>query len=141
MSQVAYTSHDDLPGEEAKVVDAGLDAANNAAAPLHEVRPMSCFARLASGEVVGGAIGRSWGPCCELQQLWVHPDHRQHGIGSRLVREFEALARSRGCITAYLETLSFQAPGLYRSLGYEARYEHAVYPYGVVKYMMVRSIG
>lgn len=76
MSGVAYTSHDHLPAQETKVVDAGLDAANHAVAPLHEVRPMSCFARLASGEVVGGAIGRSWGPCCELQQLWVHPDHR-----------------------------------------------------------------
>ena len=140
MSQVAYTSHDDLPGEDAKVVDAGLDAANRAAAPLDEVRPMSCFARLASGEVVGGAIGRSWGPCCELQQLWVHPGHRQCGIGTRLVREFEALARSRGCVTAYLETLSFQAPGLYRSLGYETRHEHAVYPYGIVKHLMVRSL-
>jgi len=140
VSQVAYTSHDDLPGEETKIVDAGLDAANHAVAPLHEVSPMSCFARLATGEVVGGAIGRSWGPCCELQQLWVHPAHRRSGIGSRLVREFEALARSRGCVIAYLETLSFQAPGLYRSLGYETRYEHAVYPYGIVRYMMTRSL-
>jgi len=140
MSQVAYTRHDELPGEDAKVVDAGLDAANHAAAPLGEVRPMSCFARLASGEVVGGAVGRSWGPCCELQQLWVHPAHRRGGIGSRLVREFEALARSRGCVTAYLETLSFQAPRLYRSLGYETRYEHAVYPHGIVRHLMIRSL-
>ena len=56
---VSYTVHDELPSEESRVVDEGLGAANDQAAPLHEVQPLSCFARLASGQVVGGAIGRS----------------------------------------------------------------------------------
>ena len=132
------TVHDGLPADEAARVDAGLDEANHAAAPLHEVRPLSCFVRAASGEVVGGAVGRWWGPCCELQQLWVAPAQRHQGIGRSLVRAFEARARQHGCTTFYLETFSFQAPALYRSLGYRVAYAHDVYPHGIVKLVMVR---
>ena len=89
--------------------------------------------------VLGGAIGRSWGPCCELQQLWVHPAQRRQGIGGGLVRAFEDLGRCRGCSIFYLETFDFQAPALYRSLGYEVVHAHAVYPHGIVRYLMVRS--
>ncbi len=135
---IAISRHDDLPADETRIVDSGLGDANVAAAPLHEVRPLACFARLASGEVIGGAVGRTWGACCELQQLWVSPAHRRRGFGARLIREFEAHARARGCDAFYLETFSFQAPGLYRALGYATAYEHAVYPHGIVKYVMVK---
>ena len=135
---IAISRHDDLPAEATHVVDTGLGEANDAAAPLHEVRPLACFARLPSGEVIGGAVGRTWGACCELQQLWVTPAHRRRGLGARLIREFEAHARTRGCDAFYLETFSFQAPSLYRSQGYVTAYEHAVYPHGIVKYVMVK---
>ena len=135
---IAISRHDDCPEDAARIVDTGLGEANDAAAPLHEVRPISCFARLSSGEVIGGAVGRTWGACCELQQLWVSPSYRRRGLGARLVREFEAHAQARGCERFSLETFSFQSPSLYRSLGYVAAYEHAVYPHGIVKYVMVK---
>jgi GNAT superfamily N-acetyltransferase len=135
---LSYTSHDTLP-PEAAIVDDGLGSYNEASAPLHEVRPLATFARLPSGEVVGGAVGRTWGTCCELRQLWVDPAHRRRGVGARLVREFECRARARGCRTFYLETFSFQAPSLYRSLGYEVRLELTGFGAGIVKYTMVRE--
>ena len=134
---VRYSAHDELP-PEARIVDEGLGAANAQAAPLHEVRALSCFAR-AAGLVIGGALGRTWGRCCELQQLWVEPRYRRRGIATQLIREFETRAKARGCRIFYLETFNFQAPQIYRALGYEVRYEHAVYPYGIVKYIMVRE--
>ena len=73
--------HDSYPAEECALVDNGLGEFNKQAAPLHEVQPISCFARSPSGQVLGGAIGRWWGACCELQQLWVEPAHRRMGIG------------------------------------------------------------
>ncbi|HEY8243041.1 MAG TPA: GNAT family N-acetyltransferase [Casimicrobiaceae bacterium] len=131
--------HDgDLP-PEAETVDAGLGAFNDAAAPLHEVRRLACIAR-EGGEVVGGAVGRRWGRCGEIQQLWVAESHRGRGIGSQLVRAFEQRAAELGVRHFYLETLSFQAPGFYETLGYRRAYALDVYPHGYVKYLMRRDL-
>lgn len=119
-NQVELTVHDEPSRDAAAIVDEGLDESNERAAPMHEVRPLQCFVRAPNGEVIGGAVGRTWGRCAELQQLWVKPERRGEGLGSRLVKAFEQRASERGCRLCYLETFSFQAPDLYRSLGYEA---------------------
>jgi ribosomal protein S18 acetylase RimI-like enzyme len=139
MSLFSFSVHDDLPREAAKIVDEGLGESNNAAAPIHDVQPLSCFVRLAGGEVVGGAVGRTWGACCELQQLWVDPRYRRQGLGSRLVRQFEQRGAARGCHTFYLDTFSFQALGFYRSLGYRPKLEIRGFPERIRKFIMVRS--
>jgi len=141
MVTISISSHDSYPAEETALVDRGLGEANDAAAPLHEVQPISCFARTASGRVIGGAVGRRWGSCCELQQLWVEPTHRRTGVGTQLIAAFEAHARKHGCSSFYLETFSFQAPELYRSVGYAVAFENNVYPHGVIKYVMVKHVG
>lgn len=130
--------HDDVPSAEAAVVDAGLDASNFASAPLHEVRGLACLTRNAAGDVIGGAVGRTWGVCCELQQLWVSPEHRRQGLGFALVKAFERAAEARGCQTFYLTTFSFQAPKLYQSLGYSAAAAIEGFAPGVAQYLMVR---
>src|SRR5688572_30270982 len=89
---LAWAVHDDVPPDAGRIVDHGLGQANDAAAPLHEVERLSCFASLPSGSIVGGAVGRTWGECCELQQLWVEPAYRRRGIGSKLVKLFEERA-------------------------------------------------
>ena len=134
------TVHDQPDGEAAAVVDAGLGDANDAAAPLHEVQPLACFLRTAQGAVIGGAVGRRWGACAELQQLWVRPDLRRRGLGAQLVRAFEARAASHGCTTVYLETFSFQAPRLYASLGYEMRHTIEGFGHGIAKHLMVHPL-
>ena len=135
---LTLTVHDDLPRDDALVVDQGLDDSNEAAAPLHEVQPLSCFVRLPGGGVVGGAVGRTWGACCELQQLWVHPDHRHRGTGSRLVRAFEERAVARGCTFFYLYTFSFQARPFYERLGSDMKFEIQGFSKDIAKYTMVR---
>ena len=138
MKKFNVSAHDSYPPQETALVDDGLGEANNAAAPLHEVQPLSCFARTEAGRVVGGAVGRWWGQCCELQQLWVEASYRRRGIGTQLIQAFEARAREHGCSIFYLETFSFQTPHLYELLGYTVAYEHKVYPHGIVKYVMVK---
>ena len=140
MPQKPFLSvHDEIPAQEALVVDQGLDDSNAAAAPIHDVRALACFARLEGGTVVGGAIGRTWGECCELQRLWVDPMHRHLGLGTRLVRQFEETAAARGCSVFYLDTFSFQARPFYERLGYEAKLEIRGFAPGVEKYIMVRG--
>jgi GNAT superfamily N-acetyltransferase len=137
----SLSTHDDIPHDEGQVVDAGIGVSNDAAAPLREVRPLSCFARLPSGLVIGGAVGRTWGSCCELQQLWVAPEQRRQGLATRLLRTFEDHARRRACSTFYLETFSFQAPDFYRKLGYDVKLELRGFGPGICKYTMVHEFG
>ena len=130
----------DTPSEDKLLgVDTGLEQHNYAAAPLTEVRQLAAFATDHTGTVVGGAVGRTWGQCCELQQLWVAPELRSGGVGSRLLQEFEAHARTRGCSIFYLTTLSYQAPEFYRKHGYAVLAQIAGYPNGIVKFLMHRA--
>jgi GNAT superfamily N-acetyltransferase len=138
-TNLTFSVHDDIPHDTGRLVDEGLGASNEEAAPLEEVERLACFARLPGGDLLGGAIGRTWGECCELQQLWVDRSHRRKGIGTRLVREFERNAAARGCRRFYLETFSFQAPALYLKLGYEVKLQIEGFPDGIVKYVMVRE--
>ncbi len=137
---LAFEVHDDPPPPAVHAVDAGLDRHNLAAAPLGDVRPCAAFARRPDGVVVGGAVGRTWGDCCELLQLWVDPAHRGGGVASRLLHDFEQRAAARGCTVYYLTTLSFQAPDFYRRHGYAVRAEISGYPQGIVKYLMHKRV-
>lgn len=137
---LSLTLHDTWPREAAAVVDAGLDAHNGTARPLQDVQPLACIAQAADGSVHGGALGRTWGQCCELQQLWVDETLRHQGLGTRLMLAFEQAAAARGCTTFYLDTFSFQAPHFYRALGYEVVLTMAGYTGGTEKYTMVKRL-
>lgn len=133
-------STSDAPADATlRAIDAGLDEHNFAAAPLGDVSPLAAFATAPSGAVVGGAVGRTWGRCCELLQLWVAPEHRSAGVGARLLAEFEGRARARGCNVFYLTTLSYQAPAFYRKHGYAELARIDGYPEGIVKFLMRKT--
>jgi GNAT superfamily N-acetyltransferase len=137
---MTYSAHEGWPEALAPAVDRGLDAFNAAAAPLHEVVPISCFALARDGAVAGGALGRLWGPACELQQLWVDTPWRGGGIGRRIVDTFEQLAAARGARTVYVETFSFQAPAFYARCGYHVVHERRDYPHGIAKLHLVKQL-
>ena len=137
---LAYSATDTPSEEDLLAVDAGLEHHNCSVAPsLAEVRQLAAFASAASGQVVGGAVGRTWGKCCELLQLWVAPELRSQGVGSHLLQGFEARARARGCSIFYLTTLSCQAPEFYRRHGYIALAQITGYPNNIVKYLMHKA--
>ena len=140
LPDLSISAHDDLPAEASAVVDAGLGEFNDRAAPLHEVQRLSCFARNAQGHVVGGAIGRRWGQCCELQQLWVAADVRAKGLGTQLLGEFERRARATGCASVSLETYDFQAPSFYLRMGYAVEFVRRDFPHDIAKFHMGKSL-
>jgi GNAT superfamily N-acetyltransferase len=121
-------------------VDAGLDEYNVAGAPITDVRSLHVIAEDKDGIVVGGAIGRTWGQCCELQQLWVCAELRSNGIGSHLMDAFEQEAENRGCALVYLDTFSFQAPVFYQARGYREVLRTVGFTGGVAKITMHKSI-
>ena len=138
---LVFSVQDQVAPADAAAVDAGLDAANLAAGPLADVRRLAAMAHAPDGRPVGGAVGRTWGECCELQQLWVSAEYRRQGVGRRLLRDFEQRARARGCRLVYLDTFSFQAPRFYRAHGYTVAFEVRGYTQGVVKHTMTKVLG
>jgi len=69
--------------------------------------------------IVAGISGWTWGDCCEMQNLWVKPSHRGHGLATRLIEAAETEAAERGCTQTVHFTYAFQARDLYERTGYE----------------------
>jgi GNAT superfamily N-acetyltransferase len=140
MDDILWEQTDSPAVEDLAAVDDGLESANRTAADLNSIRPLASFARSPSGELIGGATARTWGKCCEIRQVWVAPSHRRRGIARRLLEIVEAEARHRECTLLYLETFTFQAPQLYRSLGFDVACQFTGFPGGEVKYIMRKEL-
>jgi ribosomal protein S18 acetylase RimI-like enzyme len=65
---------------------------------------------------------------------------RGAGIGRELMRRAEAEAVERGCLGAWLDTFSFQAPGFYERLGYSIFGRIDDYPPGHSRFFMRKSL-
>ncbi len=91
---------------------------SSAAMGLGDEAELAIFVREA-GMVVAGISGWTWGDCCELQSLWVHPSLRGSGLATRLIAAAEAEAAARGCSQTVHFTYEFQARALYEQSGYE----------------------
>ncbi|MFT3816419.1 MAG: GNAT family N-acetyltransferase [Rubrivivax sp.] len=122
-----------------EAVDQGLSRYNEQT-ELVSTRPLCVFAKNLHGEVIGGAIGRTLGTCCELQQLWVAEDTRGSGLGTRILSAFEQLAAGRGCKLVYLDTFTFQAPAFYEKLGYRIALTTSGFAAGVSKFTMHKHL-
>ena len=119
MSELAW-EHTDTPTPEAiETVESGLRTYNQEAGGIDEARRVAIVVR-DGDDVVAGLFGRTWGTVCEIQVVWVDDGHRGGGVGTRLMREAEEVARERGCDRVVLNTFSFQAPRFYERLGYES---------------------
>ena len=122
------------------VIDAGIEQHNTSESEIRKVRQLAIFARDKADNVKGGAVGRTWGQCCELQQLWVTEEERGHGIGSELIDRFEQEALKRGCSLVYLETFTFQAPLFYQQRGYRVALETKGFSNGIIKYTLQKTL-
>ncbi|WP_183101169.1 bifunctional helix-turn-helix transcriptional regulator/GNAT family N-acetyltransferase, partial [Nocardioides pelophilus] len=58
----------------------------------------------------------------EIKRMWVHPDWRGAGLGSRMLRHLEGLAVERGCTRIVLDTNAVlaEAIAMYERFGYRS---------------------
>jgi len=83
-----------------------------------------------SGAPVGGLLGRTNGGWLGIELLFVPEAFRGKGLATRLIAMAEEEARSRGCHSAWIDTLNPKAAELYKRLGYEIFGELKDYPVG-----------
>ncbi len=63
--------------------------------------------------LIGFICFRNMGLESELLKICVHPDHRQRGIGKRLMRFYTGFSLARGIKTFYLEVYSSNQPAVH----------------------------
>ncbi|HEY8507665.1 MAG TPA: GNAT family N-acetyltransferase [Steroidobacteraceae bacterium] len=87
-----------------------LEPSDYALLDVYHRRRSAYFVATNAGEVVGGAgiapLPESDGMTCELQRMYLLPQHRGKGIGQRLLDACIDAARSFGYARCYAETIS-----------------------------------
>lgn len=97
--------------------------------------------RDASGTILAGVSGFTWGGCCFVAHLWVAEEHRGKGLGRALLKVFEDNAIDKGCRIALLSSHSFQSPGFYERMGYVAQASIRDYPVGHSDILFAKRLG
>ncbi|HEX4326483.1 MAG TPA: GNAT family N-acetyltransferase [Burkholderiales bacterium] len=82
------------------------------------------------GAIIAGISGYTWGGVCFVSYLWVAQAYRGQGWGGALMLAAEQNAREKGCALALLSSHSFQSPGFYAHMGYEAQVSVRDHPVG-----------
>ena len=86
--------------------------------------------------VVGGLYGMDGFGWAFVKCLAVPDEYRGQGLGSRLLAEAEAIARTRGYIGVWLDTFEFQARPFYEKLGYTVFGELEGAPNAIPRYFL-----
>ena len=100
-----------------------FDPAKGPSAEPHELRPPAgaFLAAYLDEEPIGcGAVKHHPGAPSEIKRMWVAESARGLGIGRRLLRDLEQLARTQGAPATRIETNKalVEAIAMYRSSGY-----------------------
>ncbi|MBN5370566.1 GNAT family N-acetyltransferase [Serratia marcescens] len=93
-----------------------------------------------SGDVLGGITGRSSLGLLFLDLFYLPETLRGAGLGSELLRRFEQEGRRRGCLSAVLYTISFQAPDFYQRHGWQRMGEVPCLPPGTSRIFMSKTL-
>ncbi|GAA1274381.1 hypothetical protein GCM10009665_72350 [Kitasatospora nipponensis] len=128
------------PSEVSLISDA-LDRFNVDATAIDDRRPLAVLVRDSStGGVIGGLTGRTSLGLFFLDLFFLPRELRGGGLGAEILRRAEGEARARGCRTAVLYTITFQAPGFYAQHGWRRLGEVPCDPPGTGRVFMTKDL-
>jgi GNAT superfamily N-acetyltransferase len=132
---------DESDPEFEKAIGIGLDAFNDQITGSSDRSPLTVIVRDPdTKEALGGIIGRSSLGLAFLDLFHLPESLRGLGLGTKVLSAFEDEARSRGCRSAVLYTISFQAPGFYERNGWLRFGEIACDPEGTSRVFMSKKL-
>ncbi|MBV2156482.1 N-acetyltransferase [Kitasatospora sp. SUK 42] len=128
------------PADFATISD-GLDRFNVERIGVDDRRPLAVLVRdPETHRTVGGLTGRTSLGLFFVDLFFLPPELRGGGLGREVLRQAESEARARGCRTAVLYTISFQAPGFYRKEGWQLLGEVPCDPPGTSRVFMTKEL-
>jgi GNAT superfamily N-acetyltransferase len=139
-SPIIFVSDAPDAGDVALISDA-LDQFNVEETGIEDLRPLAVLVKdPETKRVVGGLTGRTSLGLLFVDLVYLPPALRGSGIGSEILRLAEEEGRRRGCRTAVLYTISFQAPGFYQRNGWRVFGEVPCDPPGTSRVYMTKYL-
>lgn len=118
-----------------------LDLFNIVATDISDRIPLAVLAvDSKTGTVLGGITGRTSLGLLFIDLFFLPETLRGSGLGSRLLEAAEEEARRRGCKSAVLYTISFQAPGFYTRNGWKIFGEVPCDPPGTTRVFLSKDL-
>jgi GNAT superfamily N-acetyltransferase len=132
---------DEITEEMSEVIGAGLNAYNDEIAKYNDRKSLAIVVRdKQSGQVIGGMLGRSSLGLLFIELVYLPEELRNSGLGSTILKQFEQEGRKRGCSSAVLYTISFQAPGFYEKHGWERFGQIPCNPPGTSRIFLTKTL-
>jgi len=124
------------------VISRGIQSHAHAAIGLPEQMwsAANVFIQSDDGEILGGALGNTWGLWLYVSDVWVDTAIRRKGYAAKLMTAIEHQALERRCSYSYLDTFSFQARPLYEKQGYKVFGTLEDHPKGHTHYFMKKGL-
>lgn len=100
------------------------------------------FAAYLNGKIVGYMYGNTNGSVAYLDDILVDREHRSKGIGTKLLRKFEDIARANRCHACLLATTDKHAQAIifYKKNGYKIEARLKKMYWGCTEYYMVKRL-
>ncbi|MDO8047545.1 GNAT family N-acetyltransferase [Janthinobacterium sp. SUN211] len=130
-----------IDAEVEQTILEGLNAYNDAITGYSDRQVLSVVVRdRDSQRVLGGAMGRTSLGLLFLDLFYLPATLRGLGLGSQILAQFEEEGRRRGCASALLYTITFQAPEFYERRGWRRFGEIACSPEGTSRVFMSKPL-
>jgi GNAT superfamily N-acetyltransferase len=123
-----------------RIIGDGLNAFNDATVGYADRVPLHILVSDPdSGKVIGGISGKTSLGLMFIDLVYLPQELRGNDIGSRMMMLAEDEARRRGCRAGFLLTISFQAPGFYKRLGWRVFGEVPCDPPGTTRVFLTKD--
>ncbi len=104
------------------------------------IQSLHLIVKGADGQYLGGLACEMYWGWLDIQKFYLREDCRKLGIGTKVIKQAEEIAKAAGCTKAFLTTFEFQARKFYERFGYRVTGKLEGYPPGSVYYWMVKEL-
>jgi GNAT superfamily N-acetyltransferase len=123
------------------IIANGLDDFNECQTGYRDWRPLAALLRDPdTGQTLGGMIGKTSYGLLFIDLVYLPRTARGQEIGSRLLKMMEQEAIARGCRSAFLFTITWQAPGFYERHGWIEFGQVSCDPPGHARVFMTKTL-
>ncbi|MBN2499602.1 MAG: GNAT family N-acetyltransferase [Anaerolineales bacterium] len=138
--QLSIQVEDNPAKEDTDFLDAGLREYNRKFTSVDDHQPLAVFLRDDQGVIIGGLHGAIYWGWLYIAIFWLHANLRGQGYGRKLLEAAEQAGVERGCHSAHLDTMDFQALPFYEKQGYKVFGQIDDMPIGHTRYFLTKKL-